>query len=456
MIQLSSPPQGLSPPPDSAAIAAADFSEGYGPEAQKEIKPGFFAKLLEHFTQTEKSDILPPDAEQESLVPAGENLEAFGLAYVFAPNDGIAGAQDFAAIAASGAETPAAEAVSAAQLALFTAPAEQGAALQNAPEGSRLFEGDFAQTAERAGQMPQAENGAFEVLAEKEAELSPAALLSPHTEKADAAKTPAAEGFSAPAAESEAFLAALQEELAAQSSDGENAAAWENRGKKEREQITIEVRDLRTAAKPEGGGIPAVFGEPFPQEAAPEFPHDMKFSLQSPNDSGAVKSGGDVSASRLLEDSLAKELRGGLSSDIVRNAALIVRNGGEGTIHLTLQPESLGKVKIHIEMTENKLMGHITVESSEALRAFERELPVLEKAFKDSGFMETSLEMTFTQDGLDSGADEQQEEENFPGFDPLLVAARYDAGAELIEGPSLSGETVLSALPERKSINLFI
>jgi len=110
-------------------------------------------------------------------------------------------------------------------------------------------------------------------------------------------------------------------------------------------------------------------------------------------------------------------------------------------------------------MTENKIMGRIIVESSEALRAFGRELPVLEKAFRDSGFSETYLDMTLAsdaQDGWNLGAEQQWQEEEFPVLDPALAASRYDEGMELIDDPFISAGTELSASPERKAVNLLI
>jgi hypothetical protein len=42
-------------------------------------------------------------------------------------------------------------------------------------------------------------------------------------------------------------------------------------------------------------------------------------------------------------------------------------------------------------MAENKISGHIFVESEEALRAFEQEIHTLEQAFRDSGFEGATL-----------------------------------------------------------------
>jgi hypothetical protein len=151
-----------------------------------------------------------------------------------------------------------------------------------------------------------------------------------------------------------------------------------------------------------------------------------------------------------LEDALVRELRENLGADIVKQASILVRNQQEGSIRLTLKPETLGNIKIRLEMAENKITGHIVVESSEALKAFERELPVLEKAFRDSGFSEANLDMSMTRNGESYG--QEQGGGDFRNFSPAQAASRYDAGMverELIpEGffPETAGKKAVNML----------
>jgi hypothetical protein len=125
-----------------------------------------------------------------------------------------------------------------------------------------------------------------------------------------------------------------------------------------------------------------------------------------------------------FENLLARELRQNLNSDIVRHAQLVLRDKGEGSIRLSLRPESLGNVKIRLELTENKIAGRIIVESGEALRAFEREIASLEQAFRDSGYESAELSAFLSGDGSGGGG----EEEGKPFYSPrfALERARYD------------------------------
>ena len=238
----------------------------------------------------------------------------------------------------------------------------------------------------------------------------------------------------------------------------------EGESKKLQGQLKIDVQDLRTdkADRKETTAVHTASFETYGDHTDVELSVNLNLHPSDLDTASSVKNGRETSASRLFESALSRELRGDLSSDIVKNAALIVRNGGEGTIRLALHPDTLGHVKVHIEMTENKLMGRIVVESSEALRAFERELPVLEKAFRDSGFTETSLDMSLAQDGSEYSGDQ---DEGYPAFEMASLYdvsssydTSYDNDAELsaLDTMIIKDAASLSAHPERKTINVFV
>jgi hypothetical protein len=141
----------------------------------------------------------------------------------------------------------------------------------------------------------------------------------------------------------------------------------------------------------------------------------------------ALQTGGNAGA---FEEVLARELQQNLNSDIVRHAQVILRDRGEGLIRLSLKPESLGNVKIRLELTENKIAGRIIVESGEALRAFEREIASLEQAFRDSGYESAELNAFLAQDGQGSGAREEGQPFYSPRFAADKAASRYDEALE--------------------------
>jgi flagellar protein FlbC len=122
-----------------------------------------------------------------------------------------------------------------------------------------------------------------------------------------------------------------------------------------------------------------------------------------------------------IENMLARELHQNFNGDIVRHASMSLHDGGEGIIKLALKPDSLGNVKIHLKLSENKITGHIVVESEEALNAFKKEIASLEQAFRDSGFTNAELNLSLTAD--QQSADQEQKA---PSFFTGIAASRYD------------------------------
>jgi flagellar hook-length control protein FliK len=133
----------------------------------------------------------------------------------------------------------------------------------------------------------------------------------------------------------------------------------------------------------------------------------------------------DARASAAVENMLARELHQNFNGDIVRHASIALRDGGEGTIKIALKPESLGNVKIHLEMSENKITGQIFVDSEEALNAFKKEIASLEQAFREAGFSNADLNLSLTSDGRNADLREQA-----PSFLSRIAAGRYDASQE--------------------------
>ena len=90
---------------------------------------------------------------------------------------------------------------------------------------------------------------------------------------------------------------------------------------------------------------------------------------------------------------LADRLREAWNGEIVQSARIVLKDGDAGTIRLRLRPESLGNVKIELNLSENNISGRILVESDKAKSAFERNMNQLADAFKQGGFDSASLEV---------------------------------------------------------------
>lgn len=98
---------------------------------------------------------------------------------------------------------------------------------------------------------------------------------------------------------------------------------------------------------------------------------------------------------------LAERLQEAWNGEIVQSARIVLRDGDSGTIRLRLKPESLGTVKIELNLADNNISGRIIVESDEAKSAFERNMSELADAFRRGGFESARLQVSV---GSDSGS----------------------------------------------------
>jgi hypothetical protein len=213
---------------------------------------------------------------------------------------------------------------------------------------------------------------------------------------------------------------------------GEKVEGVDSRKKdKRKDRLEIEVFDQRSGSaygasagipKPsprprrggtsKGGGDLVLTLREGPRKAAPTRP-DLPGRLFTENE---------------LRRRPGRELGESYNNDIVQRASVVLKDGGDGLVRLSLKPEALGSVKIKLELADNKIAGKILVETDEALKAFGKELRSLEQAFLDGGFDGASLELALSSG--DSGAGSGRREDSGaprPFFSDRLAAGEYDS-----------------------------
>ncbi|MDE6720216.1 MAG: flagellar hook-length control protein FliK, partial [Treponemataceae bacterium] len=99
------------------------------------------------------------------------------------------------------------------------------------------------------------------------------------------------------------------------------------------------------------------------------------------------------------------------AGEFVRAGNIVLRDNDSGTINLVLHPESLGNVKIGLELSGKTVMGHIVVASREAFNAFGDGADVLRNAFIQSGFEDAKFDVSF------AGSEMQFAQQNRGGQD---------------------------------------
>jgi flagellar hook-length control protein FliK len=226
-------------------------------------------------------------------------------------------------------------------------------------------------------------------------------------------------------------LAALAPPLAnavhakASSSTSDADSSIDKREEKRISEPKVSVLDLRRSSQ--GRLADAVQAAAKPDEAPKEPGRDAKDSPSRTGresyreltlDAGASASGRasrdagkaetSLSAERSFQTAMAERMRDAWNGEIVQNARIVLRDGDAGTIRLRLRPESLGNVKIELNLSENNIRGKIVVETDEAKSAFERNMNELADAFRQGGFDTASLEVSVGGGGASAGGQGSQ------------------------------------------------
>lgn len=114
---------------------------------------------------------------------------------------------------------------------------------------------------------------------------------------------------------------------------------------------------------------------------------------------------------------LSQELRSN-AADFVKTGAIVLRDNNAGMIRLTLHPESLGNVKISLELSGDKrISGKIVVSSQEAYDAFNENLNGLSDAFVEGGFESAGFDLSWSGgDTAGSGSGEKAGAQSSPFY----------------------------------------
>ncbi len=127
-----------------------------------------------------------------------------------------------------------------------------------------------------------------------------------------------------------------------------------------------------------------------------------------------------------------ERLREMAGSELIRATNLVLRDGG-GEIRLVLKPESLGSVRIRMNLVDNKIEGRIIVDSSAVKQVMDQSIDALSRALTAGGFQTASLEVSVGGQNADNGRQMQQPpdevrrvaaqgfERNIPGEESLSM-----------------------------------
>ena len=112
-----------------------------------------------------------------------------------------------------------------------------------------------------------------------------------------------------------------------------------------------------------------------------------------------------------------------LLPEIVHQAGIILRDGGEGEIRLVLKPKNLGSVRIRLHLGESSLEGRIVVDNSNVKELLESHLWELKNALRQEGYATANIDVTVS-------GDRERRRELEPGPALPAVAERSAGGFE--------------------------
>ena len=96
----------------------------------------------------------------------------------------------------------------------------------------------------------------------------------------------------------------------------------------------------------------------------------------------------------MFNQKIAEKLKWQLKNDIVKNTKVIVKEGGKGEIRILLKPESLGRIRMRVNLENNHIDGKIFVENNSVREIVEDALEDLNSALKKEGYQSVSLKVS--------------------------------------------------------------
>jgi flagellar hook-length control protein FliK len=216
-----------------------------------------------------------------------------------------------------------------------------------------------------------------------------------------------------------------------------------------RQVLIIDLRDRAVekskAAEPSPkapAGQPVAKNEPRqtkrPADAKDAFETKVLYkpgALPDRPDSLSRPAGGE--AARATSD-FSTRMAEVMKNEIVRHAGLVLKNNGNGEIHLVLKPESLGSVRIKLNLEDNHIVGKIIVDNNTVKQIMEENLGHLETALQQNGYETAAFDVSVA--GEKKNAPEESAFSGLiddePGNDPLPVR-EYEAGGASLYADSL-------------------
>jgi len=129
-----------------------------------------------------------------------------------------------------------------------------------------------------------------------------------------------------------------------------------------------------------------------------------------------------------------ERLREMAGTELVRASTMVLRDGG-GEIRLVLKPESLGSVRVRMNLVDNHIEGRIIVDSAAVKHVFDGSVDTLRRALTAEGFQMGSLQVSVG--GQDAQADQGRQDRQPPEAVRRVTAQGFERNVPGAEDVSL-------------------
>ncbi|MCK9169230.1 MAG: flagellar hook-length control protein FliK [Treponema sp.] len=168
------------------------------------------------------------------------------------------------------------------------------------------------------------------------------------------------------------------------------------------------------------------------------LPDQVQQNILSTSDQSASASGSNFQA--MLTNQIQQS-----AEDFVKAGSIVLKDNNVGTIKLVLHPESLGDVKINLQLSDKVVSGQITVTSQEAFNAFRESADSLKQAFIQNGFDTTGFSVAYS--GANAGGSSFSNNRNNDDsrYSVAAVSGSYD-NAQMAEAiPAMGAGSYVTA-----------
>jgi flagellar hook-length control protein FliK len=201
-----------------------------------------------------------------------------------------------------------------------------------------------------------------------------------------------------------------------------------------RAEPLIRIVDLRRAEKPHPGADTALSrtADQASSDRDPSTPVSLR--LGASREPFVETLSKPASAAGAHAQTPLERLREMAGSELVRASSIVLKDGG-GEIKLVLKPESLGSVRIRMNLVDNAIEGRIIVDSSAVKHVFDGSVDALRRALTAEGFQMGSLQVSVG--GQDAGADAREQRDQAPAAVRRITAQGFERNVPGVENVSL-------------------